>query len=214
MIYQQTFAIGIPTINRWDLLQGALDFYNKNYPSTKIFIIDNGRQGIPFIYGNATCFEFGQNLGVAASWNRLCRFIFLHMHVKHALILNDDILLGYDETQIIKLVKEQSLAGIINNNSNWSSFIISRMTFSSIVGHFDEQFKGAYFEDNDYSYRLDMAGIIRAKSTLLDPIEFRESASSKKDPSLLNFFQHNKDYYISKWGGIPGEEKFTTPFGK
>ena len=40
------FAIGIPTLNRSDLLNSALEIYFKNLPDVKIFIIDNGDQDI------------------------------------------------------------------------------------------------------------------------------------------------------------------------
>jgi hypothetical protein len=35
----------------------------------------------------------------------------------------------------------------------------------------------------------------------------------EKDPSLGNFL-NNRELYIKKWGGIPGEEKYTNPYNK
>ena len=50
---QTKFGIGIPTLNRYDLLLPALHFYALNdFPDTHIHIIDNGDQGIENKYGS------------------------------------------------------------------------------------------------------------------------------------------------------------------
>ena len=38
------FAIGIPTLNRADLLQASLDKYAIDFSDVEIFVIDNGNQ--------------------------------------------------------------------------------------------------------------------------------------------------------------------------
>ncbi len=72
------FAIGIPTINRADLLQEALEKYSLDFPNTIIIVVDNGKQqfdiskfseNIHFIY-NST------NQGVSESWNQIAKAIF------------------------------------------------------------------------------------------------------------------------------------------
>ena len=41
------FAIGIPTLNRYDLLKPSLMLYlQRDFPTIDIFIMDNGNQGI------------------------------------------------------------------------------------------------------------------------------------------------------------------------
>jgi hypothetical protein len=42
----KSFAIGIPTLNRFDLLHPALMFYKQDFPNTKIYVVDNGNQNI------------------------------------------------------------------------------------------------------------------------------------------------------------------------
>ncbi len=39
-----SFAIGIPTLNRWDLLMPTLHLYVADFPHTKIYVVDNGNQ--------------------------------------------------------------------------------------------------------------------------------------------------------------------------
>ena len=42
------FAIGIPTLNRADLLNPVLKKYAADFPDTKIYVVDNGNQDIDF----------------------------------------------------------------------------------------------------------------------------------------------------------------------
>ena len=66
---KNNFAIGIPTLNRADLLNPTLKKYFKQFPNTDIYIIDNGSQSIVSRSNNYNCFnapenfEF-QNLGI------------------------------------------------------------------------------------------------------------------------------------------------------
>ncbi len=211
MARNDLFAIGIPTINRWDLLANAIEKYIFDFQSTRIFIVDNGCQGISKNIHNVSVLEPREALSVAKSWNKLCEHIF-YIGCSYALILNDDIELGGRESDIMQLITSNEEADFIVNTQNWSSFILPATTFYQKVGPFDPEFKGAYYEDNDYSYRLDMAGAVRVQSPVLDPKVFRESMSAAKDKSLLSYYQHNQDYFIKKWGGLPGQEKYRTPF--
>jgi GT2 family glycosyltransferase len=48
------FGIGIPTFNRWDLLESSLEKYILDFPNIDIHILDNGQQNIPdYHYNNA-----------------------------------------------------------------------------------------------------------------------------------------------------------------
>ena len=50
------------------------------------------------------------------------------------------------------------------------------------------------------------------------PLEYEHivSATIKRDPVLMaknqKTFKENGRYYIEKWGGMPGQEKYLTPF--
>jgi len=79
------FQIGIPTLNRFDLLMPSLLMYSNQFPDTKIYILDNGNQKImqsdfiknsPKLSKNLVVIEKEQNIGVGASWNILCDEIF------------------------------------------------------------------------------------------------------------------------------------------
>ena len=79
---------------------------------------------------------------------------------------------------------------------------------------FDDKFVNAYFEDNDYEYRMKLLGLSVHKSEFFNPDEYTQSQSIRKDPSLNVNFESNKMRYIEKWGGFPQEEKFSKPFEK
>ncbi len=99
------------------------------------------------------------------------------------------------------------------------------------VGYFDENIFPAYFEDCDYYYRVWLSrgnGLINENSSLEDVVNplvtclmtgktHHEGSSviySDRRMLKLNpyFFKRNKNYYISKWGGINDHEKYTIPF--
>ena len=65
------FAVGIPTINRADLLNEALAVYAKCWPSLTIYILDNGNQNIVTQSPKQIVLKSSTNMGVAASWNFL-----------------------------------------------------------------------------------------------------------------------------------------------
>ncbi|MEN8208172.1 MAG: hypothetical protein ABFR50_02865 [Candidatus Fermentibacteria bacterium] len=99
------------------------------------------------------------------------------------------------------------------------------------VGYFDENIFPAYFEDCDYFQRVRLArgkGSVNENTSLEDPDNplvaclltgktHHEGSSviySDKRMLRLNsyFYDRNKEYYISKWGGANDHEKYTVPF--
>lgn len=204
------FAIGIPTINRADLLNPTLEKYLIDFPNTMILIVDNGNQKI-IEHKRILVYRPGHNLGVAASWNYLCKQIFTILEIPYALILNDDIYLGKFEHEITECINKLREESLLVNQGTWCSFIMPASTFGR-VGEFDEGFKIAYFEDEDYSYRLKLAGTPHFSTAGLKPLKFINSASVARDAGLNQMFEPNRQYYTKKWGGQPKHETFKKPF--
>jgi GT2 family glycosyltransferase len=84
------------------------------------------------------------------------------------------------------------------------------------VGYFDEGFKRGYFEDNDFHYRMKLAGV---KGVAITSALFYHYGSRTQNqigvpggiiPSEL--FLANRDYYIKKWNNEPGKEIYKYPF--
>src|SRR5690606_38983147 len=71
------------------------------------------------------------------------------------------------------------------------------------------------FEDCDYNVRARLAGL---ESAHLDTTQLVHlgSANIHSVPGLMqqnrDTFRANRDYYIKKWGGEPGQEVYTSPF--
>lgn len=204
-----TIAMGIPTINQAELLNTALETYKDTFYGRHIYIVDNGNQEIDQTFQGLKVMVQKKNIGVAASWNLICRMAF-NAGYTHVLMLNDDVISEKYADSLEDYVDDVG-AGLYIGYKNWSMFILSCDTFVT-VGEFDENFKGAYFEDNDYLYRCKQAGIIIEETELMNPEVYHQSMSIRKDPTLNENFENNKEYYIEKWGGVPTEEKYVKPF--
>jgi GT2 family glycosyltransferase len=208
------FAIGIPTINRFDLLKPSLLILSLEYPDTRIYVVDNGNQGIKedpdFKFkDNIIVFEPKKNLGVAASWNYLCKEIYKEH--KHALLLNDDIIIGMNEGFLKNMVNQLNDEDMYYTATDYSVILLSNKVFNE-VGGFDELFYPAYYEDNDFEYRAELLGIKRVELPSLKPVLYRNTSSIIKMEYMSESVWINKQYYINKWGGTPSEEKFKKPF--
>lgn len=222
------FAIGIPTLNRFDLLLPALLYYQHDFPDTPILIINNGDNTVLYPTSNEKhihIYKPERNLGVAASWNWLIKTIFLAPPtiVQYAVILNDDIYWGreqedfnlflseFERTQVnAEGIEKGFILAPTESKYDWCTFVISRAAWETI-GEFDENFFPAYFEDCDYKYRAKLAGVAIHK-ILRGPARFVSSGTVQKDKSILAHSEKNLAYYISKWGGEFGKETYTQPF--
>lgn len=209
----QDLCILIPTINRKDLLMKALKSYSELMPGVTKLILDNGNQDIPCVDDNTWIWQSKQNLGVAGSWNYLINKAIIN-DFKYFLILNDDVILQKKENEIRDILKKATNEHfyLCRPYYNWSSFILTKNVYEK-VGAFDEGFKKAYFEDNDYMYRMKLAGVPIKYVDELNPDVYLNSQTIEKNP-LLGGYIDNREYFLQKWGGLPNEETFKTPFNK
>jgi GT2 family glycosyltransferase len=206
------FIVAIPTINRADLLNEALEIYFEDFKNTHIAICDNGKQSIITREENFMIYRPEENLNVSGSWNMLMDYAD-KINASHVLMLNDDVVLGRTEHEIQMLINDNPDIPFLNSFCNWSSFILN-VDWYKKIGCFDESFFPNYFNDNDYCYRMRLLGLERLNTSFLDPVIYRNSMSISKDPSLNNRFLEYRQNYINKWGGLPMEEKYLTEFNK
>tara|TARA_R110002020_G_scaffold470314_1_gene696086 strand:+ start:9790 stop:10515 length:726 start_codon:yes stop_codon:yes gene_type:complete len=84
------------------------------------------------------------------------------------------------------------------------------------VGLLDENFFPGYFEDNDYKRRILLANVDTIHCPLLNMHDRSSTLNSSTRFKKKNqyTFQQNYMYYVEKWGGKPGQEKYDTPFNK
>jgi len=102
--------------------------------------------------------------------------------------------------------REHEIEGIMNHNC-----LIRRPEVFDIVGEYDTSFYPAYFEDNDFAYRVKLSGLKYGgcRSALF----FHYWSRSIYEGGLNNSnFEKLKRFFVSKWGGMPGHETFNVPF--
>jgi GT2 family glycosyltransferase len=199
----------VPVLSRFDLFAGFIKSIDVEF---KPIIIDN------WVY----------NRGVAASWNEGMRNVIINKY-RYALISNDDVILNpgtinklYDsmiETGACIISANPNgkfeSSGLLKNEEDFFCFMVDVPQLINNCGIFDENFYPAYFEDNDMRYRMKLANVKSYLNT--DAIAFHYgSATQNADMSNRivsdKQFQVNEKYFFDKWGGLPWEETYLTPF--
>lgn len=158
------------------------------------------------------------NYGVARTWN-----VFANMSFKdgmdYVLIANDDIILYNTTLRRLLLEAKNNPEGItaFTGDNTFSFFVLSKQAWQTI-GEFDEQFYPAYFEDQDYKYRSKLKGVPLVQIPSPAYYHLGSKTINSLSPEGLenhhNQFRRNEAYYVSKWGGMPSEERYLSPFNK
>lgn len=201
-------ALAIPTINRADLLNNALETYINNWD--RIYILDNGNQNI-MIHPKVKVLKMHENLGVSGSWNKLASMCY-NLGYTHVALCNDDVEWYKTQKETEEYISNNPTDFYVGTGT-WCNFILPKSTFKT-VGPFDTQFYPAYFEDNDYCYRMRLAELNRINDEFFNPELFRNSQTIARDNTLNQNFDKNKELFRNKWGGYPQHEIYKTPYGK
>lgn len=93
----------------------------------------------------------------------------------------------------------------------FSAFMINRLCWDK-VGEFDEVFFPAYYEDNDYHYRIQLAGLL---AVTYPPAMFFHWGSATQKEALgrpLTDTANKHAQFVRKWGGNPASEIFKHPY--
>jgi GT2 family glycosyltransferase len=206
----------IPVLNSYEELYKCIDsINNSSVKIDNIYIINNGEQNIETHHNNVRIMSKGYNIGVAGSWNW-----FIDTAQEFRIITNDDI--QFDENAIEEMIKNYAEDRLVfpcfknNEASAFSCFLLPQNIINKI-GKFDEWISPnyAYFEDNDYFYRMALAGFYTYQCSA--SVSHTGSSTLKnfdpaKERSHHQKFRFARDRYVSKWGGLPYEERFTVPF--
>lgn len=218
-------GIVIPVLNQFEKAVRAIESINTRY-DYEVKIIPQYKVDQP----------------LAAAWNQGLDWS-LWRHHSFTLIINDDILFTKQcidnmVDSFLRMEKENYCAMITGNNirglfddpdhaleyetdvrayqecPDFACFMV-RPTIKTRVGSFDENFSPAYFEDNDYHYRIKLAGLYAFNDVSAPYYHYgSQTQNANSDlPVVPPFaFELNRSYYIDKWGGEPGKETYMHPY--
>ena len=201
------WCIGIPSLNRADLLEEAVIDLMEHCPSHEVIVVDNGQQrlrerGVFEVapVGRLSVIENGRNMGVAGAWNQLAKAAFVERNCDAILVLNDDVVFGRDGRVIDELLRANAeYPRLLVSARGWCSFLLPRAIWLE-VGAFDERFFPAYWEDTDYKVRLIQAGKPAVVCEELSPVRYRESQSTGR-AERERMSQANAARFAAKWSG-------------
>lgn len=211
----------VPTIRRYDLLAQLLvpSAERNTRPPDRYYIIDNGGGLDAAAYGlpteKTTVFNPGRNLGVAASWNQAHR-----ANEEWVIMACDDMDL-YSTTieALIAAAETHPEIGFffpqMNAHTMFGVYLQRRWCFEK-VGPYDENFWPAYYEDNDYCRRLELAGMstMEVPNCGMNHVVSATLKTYNEDEMAAHHarFEALGEYYQRKWGGMPHRETYTVPF--
>lgn len=196
----------IPVLRRYDLLQACIrSALAGQVKPDHVWILDNGRHRQGGSSGYSTKFDDHEehwftpdhNLGVAASWNW-----FIRQTTGDRIIANDDVLFAPDSIGRMANAEGPFVTALAPTNA-FSCFLI-RDECVDKVGWFDEAISPgyAYFEDVDYAWRMEAAGV---KMTEIDAgVKHMGSASLVPDDEHNRRFMIAQENFERKWGRLPG----------
>ena len=214
----------IPTFIKYDTLNKLIrSLLEGTMLPSKIEILDNGcNYELPEEFKDVavpiTVYNEEFNLGVAAGWNYL---IHKNLDSQVVIITNDDVeflpdtmYTAYNEAMANEGKLLMTGYDIDSKKENWSLFTY-RTEATDLIGWFDENFWPAYFEDNDYAYRLKLADRCHYINKKIEYHHVGSATLATYDERALERhhqrFKKNRSYYEKKWGGRPTEEILTSP---
>jgi hypothetical protein len=214
------FCAFVPFVNRIDLLQKLIPSVAELWDD--LTIIDNSEKEIVAAPGKIKIFRPPVPLSFTQSMNweleetlRQGKAYCIHMH-NDAVIPEGtgERLLEYART--IHLPPHHPKWGVIYTLHD--VLCVYNPKVYEAIGGYDTTF-AAYFSDNDYFRRMDLAGWERINSGIAvkHGPDGQGSRTINSDPYLKYVnnitFPLYRAYYHAKWGGDPGNETFTHPFG-
>lgn len=218
------------TLNCLYCTQQTLGSFKTNIPHNFVIVDNASTDGTQTLlndlsaYPNQIHIKNASRVSVTKAWNQGLEVCLKDPEFKYVYVINNDIVFEpccVDE--LVRYVEEHPryalVSGIntrdhkfnpnqiIEPDCDFSAFLLTRECVEK-VGLFDENFVGAYFEDNDYHHRVHAAGL---KSCMVSNAKFfhvgsrtiNEGLTGEERLKSQNDYNHNKEYFRSKWGFVP-----------
>ena len=112
-------------------------------------------------------------------------------------------------SKIFELKSEDKKGVPISEHPDFAAFMLSKNCWNS-VGEFDEGFRPAYFEDNDYHRRLCLSGYyaVTLPTAMFYHVGSKTQNMAEDKPQVPGLlFERNRDYFREKWGGGPNNDE-------
>jgi hypothetical protein len=214
--YNLRYLLGIPYVNRSDLLLNALHSIGPLLQHTIIIDNSNNRElrnisNLVSVYEPPVPLTYTEsmNLFQKMASERGCSVV-MYMHT------DAQALPGTPEAFL------QIINDLQNNGRKWGiaftnydALAAYNMEAIRVVGPWDTTFPH-YFSDCDYYRRFRLAGYEEIQTGL--PVLHHGSTTIKSDPNLHSIVNSTwnlyKSYYVRKWGGEPGHERYHTPYNR
>lgn len=186
----------VPTLTRYDLLQRML--LSIDYPIGHVLIIDNGNMidqlKLPEEIKELTVLTMPANQGVAGSWN-----LGIKCFPKDSswLMVSDDVVFPAGALERFASLVNPSAMQFFDVSPKWACFSVGE-TVVQKAGLACELFHPAYFEDNDWERRIDLAGV--QKEILPIQVHHDNSSTLKSGYEDLNAqtFSANQAVYLDR----------------
>ena len=203
----------VPVLNRYDLLQRMVN--SVDYPVGHLLILDNGASvdrddaeplELNDCFEQVTYLPLPANLGVAGSWNLGVK---LFPHDARWFFASNDIIFAPGDLELLAGARTDALT-LCAAQPQWQAFAVGEEVVRR-VGLWDEGLHPAYFEDDDYEWRVKFQGfdIVALRlglthdnsSTLKADARFgyRNEVTFKANQEYFKLKQFEEDYSEGGW---------------
>ncbi len=219
---------GIPTYTQFARARNAIEqiITTSTLVPDQFVVVDNSEKGLFTPYWESMLPAHRDRVIVipravnilAGAWNDLMQ---LADDTTYMIIANDDVVPHYSSIEsLVAAARDNPEYAMVNGSghsgNSYSYFLLKKWAYDK-VGRFDENLKPAYFEDNDWDYRMMvLAGLLRVEvpTATFDHIgsaTMRAMTDAQRNKHNIRFIK-NQEYYNRKWGGLPHQERFTVEF--
>lgn len=214
-----SYTLGIPFVNRPDLLRLAVNSVRALWPGT--FILDNSEAGDVEVEKKQWPVEVRWFQGISLTFSQSMNYIFNEAYRRGnpvCLFMHNDAEAAPGTAEALMARVEDEMAtgqkwGVMF--THYDTLAAFNMAAVEDIGPWDTSLP-QYFADNDYYRRLMLAGW-EAVNTNLEVTHHNNASSTIKADQRRNLvngvtFPLYQQYYVAKWGGEPGKERFEVPF--